>query len=114
MSVSRLLLQQGKSIGLDSYMQLVTIEELEQACNTPNGLTTMSMHDIDNAFSDVPLSDLIHGIFELLPGDTLNLLGNGIIKYMFKSIVHLIGPGDSRKGDGCIRCSSLAYSGQCR
>ena len=80
-----------------SSCKLVTIDDVEQARSTPNGLSKMSMHEIVNAFTDVPLSDLIHGIFGILPGKALHVLGQGIIKYMFRSITNLLGPGDSKK-----------------
>ena len=65
--------------------------------STPDGLSKMSMHEIVNAFTNVPLSDLCHGIFGILPGEVLHVLGQGIIKYMFKCITNLLGPGDLKK-----------------
>ena len=57
----------------------------------------MLMHEIDNEFSNIPLSDLVHGIFGVLPGKTRHVLGNVIIKYMFKCISNIIGPGGTNK-----------------
>ena len=57
----------------------------------------MSMHDIDSAFANVLISDIIRGIFGIVPAETLHVLGTGIIKYMLKAIVQLVGPNESKK-----------------
>ena len=60
----------------------------------------MSLHKIDNAFSHIPLSDLIHGIFGMTPGEVLHVFGSGIVReYMFRAIVNLIGPKDSKQAE---------------
>ena len=60
----------------------------------------MSLHNIDNAFSHIPLSDLIHGIFGVTPAEVLHVFGNGIVwEYLFRAIVNLIGPKDSNMAE---------------
>ena len=83
----------------DSIAQctMITLEDVSNAKDTPGGLEKLSVHDIKNAFSGVPISDTKRGIFGICPAETLHVLGNGVIKYQFACNVNLIGPGESRK-----------------
>jgi hypothetical protein len=47
-----------------------------------------SKHDIDNAFMnpDLPLSDQIHGIFQMTPPERLHTTQEGLTKYMMDSL----------------------------
>ena len=83
----------------DSIAQctLVTLDDVSNATKRPGGLEGLSLHDIKNAFSGVPISDMVHGIFGICPAETLHVLGNGVIKYQFVCNVNLIGPGESKK-----------------
>jgi len=77
------------------------------------GLSKLSMHYIDNAFSDVPLSDKEHGIFGCVPAEMLHVLGTGILKYLFESVSDLIGPNDSKKGERHVGCLVFLTCARC-
>ena len=83
----------------DSIAQctLITLKEVSNAGERLGGLDKLSLHKIRNAFTGVPISDIVHGIFGICPAETLHVLGNGIIKYQFACNVQLIGVGDSKK-----------------
>ena len=76
--------------------QLLTLEDVAKAIHEGR-LHELSMHDINSAFDNVPISDIIRGIFGIVPAETLHVLGTGIIKYMLKAIVQLVGPNESKK-----------------
>ena len=78
---------------------LISLAMVAQVAQAPGGLHTLSLHNIVNAFINVPLSDLVNGIFGICPAETLHVLGNGIIKYMFRCIIELVGPGQSRMAE---------------
>ena len=48
----------------------------------------ISKHDIKNAFTlpNIPLSDLIHGIYKISPSELLHAPGSDLIKDIFASI----------------------------
>ena len=78
---------------------LVTLAHVA-ALKTKEDYKRMSLHKIDNAFSHVPLSDLVHGIFGVVPGEVLHVFGTGIVReYLFRAIVNLIGPKDSNMAE---------------
>jgi hypothetical protein len=58
-----------------------------------------SMYDIRNALLDtnLPLSDIIHGLYKLFPPELLHTSGSGLIMYMFESLRHQIGGGQDRE-----------------
>ena len=83
----------------DSIAQcrLITLKDVSNAEKRPGGLDELSVHKIENAFTGVPISDIVRGIFGMCPAETLHVLGNGIFKYQFICNVQLIGPGESKK-----------------
>ena len=52
-----------------------------------------SKHDIKNAFmrEGVPLSDLCHGIFRMMPPELLHTTSEGTTEYMIETLKHIIG-----------------------
>ena len=59
---------------------------------------SVSMYDIENALTDknLPLSDMVHGLYKLFPPELLHTSGSGLIMYMFESLRHQIGGGQDR------------------
>ena len=57
-----------------------------------------SMYDITNALIDknLPLSDIVHGMYKLFPPELLHTSGSGLIMYIFESLRHQIGGGQDR------------------
>ncbi len=49
---------------------------------------SISTHDIQNAITDknLPLSDIIHGPYKMMPPELLHTSGSGLIMYMFESL----------------------------
>jgi len=76
---------------------MITLEDVSNAARRPGGLDELSLHNIKEAFSGVPISDMVSGIFGICPAETLHVLGNSVIKYQFVCNVNLIGPGESKK-----------------
>ena len=74
---------------------LFTIEDLKDL--SKKELNARSKHKIDNAFDEVPLSDLIHGILGVCPAEMLHVCGNGIYKYQFECICELVGPNTTKQ-----------------
>jgi len=77
--------------------QLITIADIAQARLTDDGLTLISKKKIRNAFDNVPLSDLEHGIFGVVPAEMLHVSGTGLLKYIFKCLCNLIGTEKKNK-----------------
>ena len=59
---------------------------------------SLSKYDIQNALMEknLPLSDLIHGAFKMMPPELLHTSGSGIIMYIFESLRHQLGAGLDR------------------
>ena len=49
---------------------------------------SISTRGICNALTelDLPLSDLVHGLYHVMPPELLHVSGNGLIMYMFASL----------------------------
>jgi hypothetical protein len=56
----------------------------------------ISCYDIENAFTDLPLSDILHGLNGLFPPKLLHTSAAGLITYMFESLRVHIGCGKAR------------------
>ena len=56
----------------------------------------ISRYDIENAFTDLPLSDILHGLNGLFPPELLHTSAAGLIIYMFESLRVHIGCGKAR------------------
>jgi hypothetical protein len=56
---------------------------------------SVSCYDIKNAFLEqfMPLSDNVHGLFRMMPPESLHTSGSGLIMYMFKSLRLQLGGG---------------------
>ncbi len=56
------------------------------------------MYDIRNAFTEksLPLSDNIHGPYNMMPPELLHTSGSGLIMYMFESLRDQMGGGKNR------------------
>ena len=61
-------------------------------------LKNMSRYDVENALlhADLPLSDQIHGPYQIMPPELLHTSGSGLIQYMFGSLRTQIGGGENR------------------
>jgi hypothetical protein len=58
----------------------------------------ISMYEIKNTLTEkcLPLSDIIHGPYEMMPPELLHTLGSGLIMYMFESLRDQMGGGKDR------------------
>ena len=56
----------------------------------------ISRYDIENAFTDLPLSDILHGLTGLFPPELLQTSAAGFISYMSESLRVHIGCGKAR------------------
>jgi hypothetical protein len=70
--------------------KLVTLEEIRDACKTPNGAASLSKKAITNAFDNVWFGDLKYGILGSVPAEMLHVGGTGILKYIFEYLDSLI------------------------
>ena len=62
---------------------------------------SISKQNIHNALTEpnLPLSDLVHGPYHMMPPELLHISGSGLIKYMFASLKESIGtdkPGNDK------------------
>ena len=84
--------------------QYTTLDEMRNAKrlkirNEKDGdmaFRNISRYDIDNAFTDLPLSDIVHGLNGLFPPELLHTSAAGMIVYMFESLRFHIGCGKAR------------------
>ena len=82
------------------YVRLVDYEQKKKECDEATSKTakqkvdkSWSKHNIDNAFMDdnIPLSDLIHGIYRMVPPELLHTTQEGITEYILAVLRDLIG-----------------------
>jgi len=93
--------------------KLVTLEEIRDACTTPNGAASLSKKAIRNAFDNVWFGDLKYGILGSVPTEMLFVGGTGILKYIFEYLIFLIeGTKDKETYDDLHRC--LVRDAQCQ
>jgi hypothetical protein len=78
---------------------LITLDELQQARLTEDGLKNLCKKDFISAFDNVPLSDNVHGLLGCTPSEMLHVSGTGLLKYMFECLVTLISLTRSSKRD---------------
>ncbi len=59
---------------------------------------SISKHPINNALlqQSLPLSDAVHGPFGMTPPEALHTFDSGLTMYIFKSLQHQLGAGQSR------------------
>jgi hypothetical protein len=76
---------------------LITLDELQQARLTEDGLKMFCKKDFISAFDNVPLGDNVHGLLGCTPSEMLHVSGTGLLKYMFECLVMLISLTQSRK-----------------
>jgi hypothetical protein len=59
---------------------------------------SMSMYDIKNVLPEksLPLSDIIHGPYKMMPPELLHTSGSELIMYMFESLRDQMGGGKDR------------------
>jgi hypothetical protein len=59
---------------------------------------SMSMYNIRNALTEksLPLSDIIHGPYKMMPPELLHTSGSGLIMYMLESLRDQMGCGKDR------------------
>ncbi len=78
---------------------IITLEELQLACMTQDGLTNLCKKHINNAFDKVPLSDDVYGLLGCVPAEMLHVSRTGLLNYMFGCLEGLISLLLSRKKD---------------
>jgi hypothetical protein len=69
---------------------LISLEEMQQARKTYDGLTNLCKKNVTNAFENVPLSDNVYGLLGCVPAEILHISGTGLLKYMFRCLEGLI------------------------
>jgi hypothetical protein len=59
---------------------------------------SVSMYNIRNALTEkrLPLSDIVHGPYKMMPPELLHTSGSGLIMYMFESLRDQMGCGKDR------------------
>jgi len=57
---------------------LITLDELQQAHLTEDGLKNLCKKNFNSAFDNVPLSDNVHGLLGCTPSEMLHVSGTGI------------------------------------
>ena len=77
------------------YIRLSGISDAEvemDATQSKDVFRNMSKHPIKNALlrPDLPLSDLIHGPYRIMPPEMLHSSRSGLIMFIFESLRHLI------------------------
>jgi hypothetical protein len=78
---------------------LITLDELQSARLTDDGLKNLCKKDFISAFDNVPLGDDVYGLLGCTPSEMLHVSGTGLLKYMFECLVMLISLTRSRKRD---------------
>jgi hypothetical protein len=71
--------------------QLVTLADLAHAQLTDGDLKNLCKKNIVNAFDDVPLSNVEHGLMGCAPTEIFHVSGTVLLKYFFVSLCDLIG-----------------------
>jgi hypothetical protein len=79
-----------KCSSLIPLCSLITLEEIQQAGKTQDGLTNLCKKNVPNAFENVPLSDNVYGLRGCVPAEKLHDSGTGLLKYMFGCLEGLI------------------------
>jgi hypothetical protein len=82
--------------GAEVQCQLITMANYNIA-KSANCLHKFSLHDINNAFSNLPFVDIVHGMFGCVPAKMLNVSWNGIMQYQLKVINSIIGAGSNKQ-----------------
>jgi hypothetical protein len=77
----------------------ITLDELQQARLTEDGLKNLCKNNFISAFDNVPLSDNVHGLLGCTLSEMLHVSGTGLLKYMFECLVALISLTRSSKRD---------------
>jgi hypothetical protein len=59
---------------------------------------SISMYDIRNVLTEkiLPLSEIIHGLYKMMPPELLHTSGSGLIMYKFESLRDQMGGGKDR------------------
>ena len=76
--------------------KLITLSEFNEAKENDR-LADLSLHNIDNAFYNLPFGDLVHGIFGCVPAEMLHVSGNGIMQYQLDVINEIISSGKNKR-----------------
>jgi hypothetical protein len=75
----------------------VTLADLAYAQLTDGDLKNLNKKNIVNAFDDVPLSDVEHGLMGCVLTEMLHVSETGLLKYIFISLCDLIGSEKNKK-----------------
>ena len=76
--------------------KLITLTDFHDAKQS-NKLADLSLHNIDNAFHDIPFGDMVHGIFGCVPAEMLHVSGNGIMQYQLDVVSKIISSGKNKR-----------------
>jgi hypothetical protein len=57
----------------------------------------MSLHDINNAFINIPFGDPHHGVFGCVPAEMLHVSGNGILQYILDVTNDIVGSNKNKQ-----------------
>jgi hypothetical protein len=84
----------------------VTLADLAHAQLNDDDLKNLCKKNIVNAFDDVPLSNVEHGLMGCVPAEMLHVSGIGVLKYIFVSLCDLIGSEKTKrmKGSSLMIC----------
>jgi hypothetical protein len=89
----------GNSDPQCQYISIAKYHQHRSTCNTLQPQTEkmdldkkLSKHPIDNTFMDsnVPLSDLVHGVYCMTPPERLHTTCEGTTKYIFEVLVEIL------------------------
>jgi hypothetical protein len=69
----------------------VTLADLAHAQLTDGDLKNLCKKNIVNAFDDVPLSNVEHGLMGCVPAEMLHVSGTGLLEYILVCLCDLIG-----------------------
>lgn len=75
---------------------LITMSDYNLGKETAT-LRNLSLHDIENAFANVPFGDLHHSIFGCIPAEMLHVSGNGIMQYQLDVINQIVSAGSNKQ-----------------
>jgi len=85
--------------------KLVTLEEIRDARKKPNGVASLLMQAIKNAFDNVWFGNLKYGIKGSVPAEMLHVSSTGKLKYIFEVLDSLIeGTKDKESFHDLHRC----------
>ncbi len=77
----------------------MTLADLAHTQLTDDDLKKLCKKNIVNAFDDVPLSNVEHGLMGCIRAEMLHVSGTSLLKYIFVSLCDLIGSEKNKKNE---------------